>query len=265
MHDIDRTQFESGFQEFSPEFFESEYPQETGYEYGQQETPLFEIFQEAGSPFQESYEVPLGEQEIMELASELLGVTNEEELNYFLGNFFKKVGRAVGGFVRSPVGQALGGILKTVAKKALPIAGGALGGMIGGPAGAAIGSKLAPMAGKLFGLEVEGLSPEDRDFEVSRRYVKFAANAIKRATAAPPHIDPVKAAKSAVTAAARTFAPGLLMPGFAASYPRPGAPFPCPSCGTAPTSMPGTYGMSGIVSRSGRWVRRGNKIVLFGA
>jgi len=266
MHDIDRTQMETGFQEFAPEMFESEFG-ETGLEFGQQETPLFEIFQEAGAPYQES-EVPLGEDEVMELASELLGVTNENELNYFLGNLFKKVGGAIGGFVKSPVGKALGGILKTVAKKALPIAGGALGGLIGGPAGAALGSKLAPMAGKMFGLELEGLSPEDRDFEVARRYVKFASNAVKRATAAPPHLDPLKVAKTAITAAARTLAPGLLTPGIGIpTIPRP----PVYPTAVPTTAVPCTYGPPyanygpGFASRSGRWIRRGNKIILFGA
>jgi hypothetical protein len=263
MHDLDRTTLETGFQEFAPEFFEAGFsPEATGYEFGQQETPLFEIFQETGTSFQEAGEVPLGEHEIMELATELMGITNEQELNYFLGNLFKKVGNAVGGYVKSPVGKALGGILKTVAKKALPIAGGALGGLVGGPAGAAIGAKLAPMAGSLFGLELAGLSPEDRDFEVSQRYVKFAANAVQRATAVPPAVDPVRAAKSAVTAAARIFAPGLLTPGLTTGVnplsPVLSAPVPC-TCGAAAN----TYG-PGIAARSGRWARRGNKIILFG-
>jgi len=48
-----------------------------------------------------------------------------------LGNLIKKVGGAVGKFVKSPVGKAIGGVLKGVAKKALPIAGGALGAYFG--------------------------------------------------------------------------------------------------------------------------------------
>jgi len=41
-------------------------------------------------------------------ASELLEISSEEELEQFLGGLIKKVG----GFVRGPVGQALGGVLK---------------------------------------------------------------------------------------------------------------------------------------------------------
>jgi hypothetical protein len=266
MHDLDRTTLEAGFQEYAPEIFETGFnPEMAGFEFAQ-ETPLFEIFQEAGIPLQETYEVPLADHEVMELATKLMGITNDQELNYFLGDVFKKVGSAIGSFVKSPVGKALGGILKTVAKKALPIAGGALGGLIGGPAGAAIGSKLAPMAGSLFGLELAGLSPEDRDFEVSRRFVKFAANAVKRATAAPLAADPLNVAKSAVTAAARIFAPGLLTPGLIGATVPPATYFPTPiPSTTAPcTCGADAYG-PGITGHSGRWVRRGNKIILFGA
>ena len=53
----------------------------------------------------------------------LLGVANEEELDHFLGDLIKKAGRAVGKFVKSPVGKAIGGVLKTAAKTALPLAG----------------------------------------------------------------------------------------------------------------------------------------------
>lgn len=69
----------------------------------------------------------LSEAETMELAGELLEVTNEAELDRFLGDLIKKAGSAIGSVVRSPVGKAIGGWLKGAAKQALPIAGGALG------------------------------------------------------------------------------------------------------------------------------------------
>ncbi|HSR11927.1 MAG TPA: hypothetical protein VLS90_10840 [Thermodesulfobacteriota bacterium] len=46
--------------------------------------------------------------------------------------------------------------------------------------GAAIGSQAASWAGKVFGLEVEGLSPEDQEFKVSKPFVRFAAAARRR-------------------------------------------------------------------------------------
>ena len=111
MHDIDRTQLEYAGENpsFEEEFeFEGEYA-------------------EGGV---------LTEADEYELATELLGVSSEEELDQFLGGLIKRVAGAAGKFIRSPVGKAIGGALKGVAKKALPLAGSALGGAIGGPLGA---------------------------------------------------------------------------------------------------------------------------------
>src|SRR5271168_3643755 len=104
------------------------------------------------------------ETEATELASELLEVTNEAELDRFLGDLISKAGKAFGSFIRSPIGKSLGGWLKGAAKQALPLAGGALGGVFGGPLGAKIGSGLASYAGGALGLEAE-MSQEDREFE----------------------------------------------------------------------------------------------------
>ena len=129
-------------------------------------------------------------------------VTDEQELDQFLGKLISKVSRTAGSIIRSSAGKALGGILKGAAKKALPIAGPAVGTYFGGPAGGAIGGKLASAAGRIFGLELEGMSGEDQEFEVARRFVRLAASAAQKAAAA----------RSAVAAAARRHAPGLLSP-----------------------------------------------------
>ncbi|HXH01989.1 MAG TPA: hypothetical protein VNN09_01590 [Candidatus Competibacteraceae bacterium] len=200
MHDIDRT-----LTEFEPEA--EEYEADQFEYYGEPETDG--VFDEA---------------EEMELAAGLLEVTDEAELDQFLGDLIKKAGRAAGQFVRSSTGQALGGILKGAASKALPIVGGALGTAIGGPAGAAIGGKLASTAGRLFGLELEGLSPEDQEFEVARRFVRFAGEAVKNAALAAPGAAPQAAAKAAAMAAARRYAPGLLRSAMA-SLPKPSGVF----------------------------------------
>ena len=101
----------------------------------------------------------LSESDEMDLASELLNVTTEAELDQFLGSLVSKAASAIGSAIRSPIGQAVGGVLKSAAKKALPLAGGALGGYIGGPLGAKIGSGLASAAGSALGLEAESLTP----------------------------------------------------------------------------------------------------------
>ena len=111
-----------------------------------------------------------------ELAGEFLEVSNEAELDRFLGDLIKKAGSALGKVVRSPVGQAVGGLLKGAAKQALPLAGAALGGAVGGPLGAQIGSGLASAAGDALGLES---AAEDREFEGAKNFVKMAGDTVK--------------------------------------------------------------------------------------
>ncbi len=216
MHDIDRTQLE-----FDPEA--------SAYEGD------FEYSEEVGDTEAES---PFSEVEEMELASELLTVTDEAELDQFLGKLMKRAGR----FMKSPVGRALGGILRTAAKQALPIVGKAAGGFFGGPVGAAIGGKLASAAGQAFGLELEGLSAEDAEFEVARNFVRFAGAAAAKAASAPPTTPPPAAARVAAVAAAKRHAPGLLQAGVSAAGPPAG----------------------GVPGRTGRWVRRGRAIIVLG-
>ena len=150
----------------------------------------------------------------------------------------KKVGGFVGKAVRSPLGQQLGGLLKGVAKQALPMAGAALGNLVLPGVGGAIGGKLASAAGSMFGLELEGLSQEDREFEVAKQFVRLAADATKAAVTAPPAANPSAVARDAVAQAAQKFAPGLFTGGSNGSH------------------------MAG--GMTGRWVRRGRRIVIYG-
>jgi hypothetical protein len=231
MHDIDRVRLEteSESEMFGPSPFEAEY---------------FEV-DEAEIPWQRQSGEVFSETEEMELASEMLGITSEAELDRFLGGIIKRAGQAVGKFVRSPTGQALGGILKGAAKQALPTSGSAIKGYFGGATDAQMGSQAASAAGQLFGLELEGLSDEDQEFEVARHYVRFAGEAVKNAALAPTSQDPRMAANAAAVTAAQTHAPGLLQA-------------PSETQAEAPTSSRLPTG------HSGRWVRRGNKIVLYG-
>jgi hypothetical protein len=187
----------------------------------------------------------LGEGELMELAAELLEIRDEQELDRFLGDVFKKVKT----FAGSPAGKAVGGMLKGVLKKALPIAGKVAGSFFGGPIGATIGGKLGSMAGNLFEMELEGLSQEDREFESAKQFVRFASEAVKNAASAPGS-NPVAIARSAIAAAAQRHAPGLLNGSTAASG---------VSSMSSMSSPPAGLGRA----RSGRWRRIGpNKIVV---
>ena len=146
----------------------------------------------------------------LELASQLLEIATEQELHEFVDGLIKKAGQELNETVAPPMEQDIGDILKSLAKVALPIAGGALGGYFGGPAGASLGSSLASKVGQAFGLELEGLSPEDSEFEASKQFIKFAGATVKNALEADPYTDPANVAYGAAVKAARVHAPGLM-------------------------------------------------------
>lgn len=197
-----------------------------------------------GSSLQETSQdgASLGEDEEIALAAELLEVNSEEEIDRFIGNFMRRVTRGARGFVQSPVGRMLGGVLRQTARLALPIAGKAVGALVGGPAGAMIGGQLANVAGKAMGLELQEMSPQEADLAAARQFVRFANDTLRRAqatnpaTAAPPAI-----VQQAVRGAAERFAPGLLNR-------------QSPRLRIAPT----------VGRRRGVWIRRGRTITLFG-
>jgi len=207
-------EYEGG--EFEGEFeggeFEGEF--EGGEFEGEFSHPELELEQFLGSILGSlvgEFESPLSGQQELELATELLEIGSEQELEQFLGKLFKRAGRAVGGFIRSPAGKALGGLLKNVAKKALPVVGGALGSFVAPGIGTAIGSKLGSMASGLFEVEFESMPAEAAEFEVARRFVNLGATAARQAAVArPPRgISPKVVARAALAGAARAQAPGV--------------------------------------------------------
>jgi hypothetical protein len=261
MHDIGRTQEEylGETQEFQPEAFEfggagEVYGETLGesFEAGLQEAGSFEAF--------EMQESPLNEAQEMELASELLEITNETELDHFLGKLISSVSRGIRSFAGSSLGRTLGGILKPLAKKFLPIATGALGTFIGGPLGGIAASQLGNLASRAFGLELEGLSAEDAQFEVARRFVRFASSAANRAASAPPTSDPKTTAQMAVTQAAQRHAPGLLSGGVLPV----GVPVPTYPVEPGVTVAPPAPCSCHHSRRRGVWIRRGRRILLLG-
>ena len=217
------------------------------------ETDSLEFDQETEFDQESEEESPLDEVEEMELAAQLLEITSEEELDQFLGSVFKKVWRGV-----KKIGKPLGGLLKKVAKVGLPILGKAAGTFFGGPVGGMIGGKLASGATKLFGLELEGMSPEDQEFEVARRFVRLAASAAKNAEKLPPGAASPKAAKRALIKAARRHAPGLLR------RKRGGGGRLGPDMNEPAANGADTDGTTPGSQRSyGRWIRRGRQVIIF--
>ncbi|GIG56950.1 hypothetical protein Lfu02_13220 [Longispora fulva] len=172
----------------------------------------------------------LGEQQESELASALLELGSDQELDQFLGDLVKGAASAAGQFLRSDTGQALTGVLKSAARDALPIVGRAVGGWAV-PGGGDVGARVGQAAADVFGLEVEGLSQEDRDWEVARGFIRFADAAARNAALAPSHVPAAAVVRRAIAAAARDNAPGLVS--------------------------------GGGRRRSGRWERHGRTIVIF--
>jgi uncharacterized protein (DUF697 family) len=214
MHDLDRTTLEIG-----DEITNFEFPQEL--EFGDQESPFNEV-------------------EEAELAAELLEITDEAELDQFIGSLIKKAGKAARGLIRSPLGRHVGGLIKGAIKKGLPLAGSALGGAIAPGVGNAIGSKLGSAAGQIFGLELESAGAEEMEFEVARKLVRLAGSAVQNVAQAADTTDPKAAATAAVVAAAKTHAPGLVGANTGGGRSSNGRP------------------------TSGRWYRRGSKIIVVG-
>jgi hypothetical protein len=172
------------------------------------------------------------EVEESELASALLGVSDDHELDQFLGDVFRRAARKLAPISRAVRGN-LGGLLKGAIKKSLPTFARLAGGALGGPAGAMIAGQAAPYLSSLFGMELEGLSPEDQELESAKQLVRLAGSALDSVARAVPGLPPAAAARRAVIEAARRHAPGLVR--------------------------------AATGAQRGTWYRRGNAIVLVGA
>ena len=241
---------------------------EFGHEFGHETSGEFEMNNEE-------------EQFLGSLVSQLFEVNNEQELNMFLGDLMRKATGAASALVTSPQGQQVGRYLVDFGKKTLPAlatkyggqAGAALGSSIGGnlggrfgtmagragaslggDAGGALGTSAGQWAGqragnfltstaqRVFGLELEGLSPESQEMEIGQRYVRFATDVARRANRTLrryPNISAGALGRQVLGASAPYFAPGLL---------------------------DGALQLSGTArrrARSGTWERRDGVVVLY--
>jgi hypothetical protein len=144
-----------------------------------------------------------------ELAAELLDVVNESELDEFVGGLVAEAAWNAGRRIPVETGRALASELRKTVERTLPTLTIALDHER--RPGATAGPATADTAARVFGVELEGMSAEDRDFEIARRFVRFAHEAtVRAATASAP--DPATAARDAVAKAGRELAPGLLPP-----------------------------------------------------
>jgi hypothetical protein len=246
--------------------------------------PGFNLLPVAYHSLRETYRrSPFSEAEEMELAVELLEVTSEAELEQFLGNLFKKAWRGIKA-VGSSVIRPLGGVLKTVAKTALPFVAAAAGTFFGGPAGGAIAGKLGSLVSQALEAEAAGMTAADRDLEKCRQFVRMAGTAARAAALAPTGTNPValaqkvlvdsaqekltkpattsRAGRAAITATAaspvsipvRTTRTGRRKAETAIGVTNER---PCSSCG-----QPYSICKCATTNHTGRWMRHGRSIVI---
>jgi hypothetical protein len=260
MHDIDTTQTEASTESYESEAYDSEYPEELESDY-----------EEEGDYEQE-------EEVDSELAEELLSVSSEQELDQFIGALLGAAPSIIGGIGklfgrkrrrrrqqgefdmegeapaqaaprrrrrRGGLLRGLGGALKGIAKQALPFVGGALGSVVPG-VGTAIGGALGSALGNLFEAELDS---EDQEFDQALRFVRLGRRAVQRLQSLPPNLDPRKAVFSAIKSAAQSVMQEVEATG-------------APAAGAGPAAV--SNGSSGARGRAGRWLRRGNQIVLLG-
>jgi len=205
----------------------------------------------------------LTETQEMELASQFLEITSEAELEEFLGDLFKRATAAAGdafaaagrAYNSDLVQKSVIPALRSAARDFGPTAVGSVsnyllpgtGALVAARAQQVADRRLAdpmPTADQVLKEELEGLSGEDREFEIARRYIRFAIDALQRALQAPPRVPKPVAAEIAVSEAARTHVPGLV-------------PF-VPQLVREASSDAGSNGGAD----GGRWFRQGSSIVV---
>jgi hypothetical protein len=71
-------------------------------------------------------------------------------------------------------------------------------------------AELKRRAAVLFGLELEGLSPEDKEFEYARHLARFMRDAVQALETRGGTLDAERRVQDALAQAARRHAPGLL-------------------------------------------------------
>lgn len=212
----------------------------TQRDFEEDEDVSFEDFEddEAQSAFEYDDAEPLNEQTELELAQQLLAVENEQELDEFLGKLFRKAVRGVKKFARSKVGRALGGALKSVAKVGLPLAGRALGNFVVPGIGGIVGGQLGSLATQFFELSEASLGDEEAELDAARKFVRLATAASQTAAGMSSQVSPRRAALLAIKMAAQN------------------------QMGKDPVASPRINSRGR--SQQGRWIRRGNKVILLG-
>jgi hypothetical protein len=179
----------------------------------------------------------LTESQELALASEVLEIASEAELEEFLGDLWNGTKAAASRVYNSAAVQKALPYAKAVGAKVLPVAAGKLADLAWKGSGDFVKAGAGALIDQWLKEELEGLSAEDRELALARRYVRFAHDALLRAARTPERVPPRVAGQVAVRDAARSHIPGVV-------------PFLAQLNGGSPAGEPA----------AGRWVRRGSTI-----
>lgn len=153
--------------------------------------PEMELFEPPGM-------LPLQQEDALALAAQLLEVQGPPRFDAFLAR--QLAGTVAGRQVRgTPLEGPLRQLLGKVVAPMLPLHGGSA-------------QALKQRAAHIFGMELEGLSPEDKEFELARHVVHLidAVNTELAQQGGAAARTPAARVETALLQVARTLAPGLL-------------------------------------------------------
>jgi hypothetical protein len=171
--------------------------------------PPVHALEEAEDEFETigSNEVSQDEVLEMELATQLLEITNDSELEEFINEQLQNAAQATGPALPRVVLQPLAHALKKTLKHTIRSVGDS---ELAAPNPGGHADPGLAVAANVFGLELEGLSPEDQEFELARRFVRLTRSAGRRARRFVRRHRPRAVVRRALVTAARRHAPGLV-------------------------------------------------------
>lgn len=154
-----------------------------------------------GVPTQLAPAQPSTELDELELASAFLEASNGSQLGAVVNRLLRRGATLAGKPIDPQVAQLLG--------PRLARAGHSVRNLLAPPAGRSDAGDTSEAMERITGAELEGLSPEDQEFETALAFVRFAMEAGRTAAKAPATQPPAAIATAAARVAARRYAPGL--------------------------------------------------------
>ena len=146
----------------------------------------------------------------MTLAAELLESDSEADLEAEIHKLIRRAGASVGHLVDAPTTTALTRLLRRAARVSMPGIPSLPHRVAGTRAGAPPAHLRRLPSGAFYGLALEGLSPEDQEFEAAKAFVQFAGDAARNAALTPLRLPAASIARVAADRAAQRHAPGWL-------------------------------------------------------